>query len=293
MEKRKFLFIVNPISGGIKKDRWIKELRKELNARQMNAEIEFPSSGLDTQTIASQSVVAGIDTLVACGGDGTINDIARKIVSTETALGIIPLGSGNGFARALKISFNLSESLDLVQKGSIQNLDSGLVNERFFMNIAGFGFDAHIAGLFQGSKRRGLSTYAKLTLQAYWKYKPESYRIVTDGVRSERKSFFSAVCNGSQFGNEFTVAPRADLMDGLLELIEVDKPGVMQVPLLALNALQRRFDKNKLVQSANGRTFTIERLRAGLVNIDGEPEMMENILHFSVNPGSLPVICRQ
>ena len=293
MEKRKFLFIVNPISGGIKKDHWIKKLRQELNARQMNAEIEFPSSDLDTQTIASQAVVAGIDTLVACGGDGTINDIARKIVSTETALGIIPLGSGNGFARALKIPFSLSESLDLVQKGSIQNLDSGLVNERFFMNIAGFGFDAHIAGLFQGSKRRGFSTYAKLTLQAYWKYKPESYRIVTDGVHSERKSFFSAVCNGSQFGNNFTVAPRADLMDGLLELIEVDKPGVMQVPLLALNALQRRFDKNKLVQTANGSTFTIERFQAGLVNIDGEPEMMENKLHFSVNQGSLPVICRQ
>jgi diacylglycerol kinase (ATP) len=291
MHDRRFLFIVNPVSGGIRKDRWIQDLRKHLQLRKMDAEIAFPSSGLDTRTIAEQGVEAGIDAIVACGGDGTINDVAGRLVSTSTALGIIPMGSGNGFARTLKIPFKLDEALMVVQQGVIRQIDTGMVNENFFINISGIGFDAHIAGKFHHSKRRGLSTYTSLVLKEFSRYKPELYRIQVGENVVERKSFFAAVCNGSQFGNDFTIAPQADLMDGSLELIEVRKPSILQVPKLALNALQRKFDQNELVNVMHGKSFTIEREKEGLVNIDGEPMEMGKRLEFRVSSSALHMVC--
>jgi diacylglycerol kinase (ATP) len=291
MNKRKVLFIVNPVSGGIRKDRFVRELSKAIGKSMLQAEIAMTHSAAETMLAANQAVNAMVDIVVACGGDGTINAIASQLTDTPTALGIIPMGSGNGFARALKIPFRLDEALMVLQQGVIRQIDTGMVNENFFINISGIGFDAHIAGKFHHSKRRGLSTYTSLVIKEFSRYKPELYRIHVGENVVERKSFFAAVCNGSQFGNDFTIAPQADLMDGALELIEVRKPSILQVPKLALNALQRKFDKNELVNVMHGKSFTIEREREGLVNIDGEPMEMGKRLEFRVSSSALRMVC--
>lgn len=291
MNKRKVLFIVNPISGGIRKDRFVRELSKAIGKSMLQAEIAMTHSAAETMLAAHQAVNAMVDIVVACGGDGTINCIASQLTDTPTALGIIPMGSGNGFARALKIPFKLDEALMVLQQGVIRQIDTGMVNENFFINISGIGFDAHIAGKFHHSKRRGLSTYTSLVLKEFSRYKPELYRIQAGENVVERQSFFTAVCNGSQFGNDFTIAPHADMMDGLLELIEVKKPSILQVPKLALNALQRKFDQNELVNVMQGKSFTIEREKEGLVNIDGEPMEMGKRLEFKVSSAALRMVC--
>jgi len=292
MDKRKILFIVNPVSGGIRKDRFVRELSKAIEKSRLQAEVVLTHSAEETMLAAKQAVIASLDVVVACGGDGTINCIASQLTDSQTALGVIPMGSGNGFARALKMPFKLDSALNVLQQGHVRQIDAGRVNENFFINIAGIGFDAHIAGKFHHSHRRGLSTYTSLVLKEFSRYKPERYRIQTDDNIFERQSFFAAVCNGSQFGNDFTIAPQADMMDGLLELIEVKKPSILQVPKLALNALQRKFDKNNLVNVMQGKSFTIEREKEGLVNIDGEPLEMGNRLEFGVNPSALHLVCR-
>lgn len=291
MNKRKVLFIVNPVSGGIRKDRFVRELSKAIDKSMLQAEIVMTHSAAETMLAAHQAVNAMVDFVVACGGDGTINAIASQLTDTPTALGIIPMGSGNGFARALKIPFRLDEALMVLQQGLIRQIDTGKVNENFFINIAGIGFDAHIAGKFHNSQRRGLSTYTSLVLKEFSRYKPELYRIQTGENVVERQSFFTAVCNGSQFGNDFTIAPHADMMDGLLELINVKKPSILQVPKLALNALQRKFDTNHLVNVMQGKSFTIEREKEGLVNIDGEPMEMGKRLEFKVSSAALRMVC--
>jgi YegS/Rv2252/BmrU family lipid kinase len=291
MDKRNILFIVNPVSGGIRKDRFVRELENAIDKSTFHAEIALTHSASDTQLAAKQAVNAKIDVVVACGGDGTINCIASQLTDSHTVLGIIPMGSGNGFARALKIPFKLSNALNALQHGDVHQIDTGKVNEHFFINIAGIGFDAHIAGKFHDSKRRGLSTYTSLVINEFSRYQPELYRVQSDERAFERRSFFTAVCNGSQFGNDFTIAPQADVMDGLLELIDVKKPSILQVPKLALNALQRKFDSNALVSSMQGKSFTIEREKVGLVNIDGEPILMGTTLEFRVNSNTLRVVC--
>lgn len=292
MDKRKVLFIVNPISGGIRKDRFVRELATAIDKSTHQAEITITRAAEETMIAAKQAADASFDVVVACGGDGTINCIASQLTNSQTALGIIPMGSGNGFSRALKMPFKLSEALNTLQHGVFHRIDTGMVNDNFFINIAGIGFDAHIAGKFHNSKRRGLSTYVGLVLKEFSHYRPEWYRIQSGEYAFEKRSFFTAVCNGSQFGNDFTIAPQADMMDGLLELIDVKKPSILQVPKLALNALQRKFDANALVSSMQGRTFAIEREKEGLVNIDGEPTEMGVRLEFAVNPSALRVICR-
>jgi YegS/Rv2252/BmrU family lipid kinase len=287
MDKRKVLFIVNPISGGIRKDRFVRELTAAIEKSTLQAEISVTHTATETMIAAKQAADASFDVVVACGGDGTINCIASQLTNSQTALGIIPMGSGNGFSRALKMPFKLSEALNTLQHGVFHRIDTGMVNDNFFVNIAGIGFDAHIAGKFHNSKRRGLSTYVGLVLKEFSRYRPEWYRIQSGEYAFEKRSFFTAVCNGSQFGNDFTIAP-----DGLLELIDVKKPSILQVPKLALNALQRKFDANALVSSMQGRTFAIEREKEGLVNIDGEPTEMGVRLEFAVNPSALRVICR-
>ena len=292
MDKRKVLFIVNPVSGGIRKDRFVRELANAADKSTLQAEITVTRAAAETMLAAKQAADASFDVVVACGGDGTINCIASQLADTPTALGIIPMGSGNGFARALKIPFKLDDALNVLRHGAVHQIDAGMVNANFFINIAGIGFDAHIAGKFHNSQRRGLSTYTSLVLKEFSRYKPELYRIQTGENVVERQSFFAAVCNGSQFGNDFTIAPHADMMDGLLELIEVKKPSILQVPKLALNALQRKFDTNNLVNVMQGKSFTIEREKEGLVNIDGEPLEMGIRLEFAVKPCALRVVCR-
>ena len=292
MDKRKVLFVVNPVSGGISKDRFVRELANAIDKSTLQAEITVTRAAAETMLAAKQAADASFDVVVACGGDGTINCIASQLTDSQTALGIIPMGSGNGFARALKIPFKLHNALNALQHGDVQQIDTCKVNENFFINIAGIGFDAHIAGKFHNSKRRGLSTYTSLVLKEFSRYKPELYRIQTGENVVERQSFFAAVCNGSQFGNDFTIAPQADMKDGMLELIDVKKPSILQVPRLALNALQRKFDANALVSSMQGNLFTIEREKDGLVNIDGEPLKMGMRLEFTVKPCALRVVCR-
>jgi YegS/Rv2252/BmrU family lipid kinase len=291
MDKRKVLFVVNPVSGGISKDRFVRELANAIDKSTLQAEITVTRAAAETMLAAKQAANASFDVVVACGGDGTINCIASQLTDSHTVLGIIPMGSGNGFARALKIPFKLSNALNALQHGDVHQIDTGKVNEHFFINIAGIGFDAHIAGKFHGSKRRGLSTYTNLVINEFSRYQPELYRVQSDERAFERRSFFTAVCNGSQFGNDFTIAPQADVMDGLLELIDVKKPSILQVPKLALNALQRKFDSNALVSSMQGKSFTIEREKVGLVNIDGEPILMGTTLEFRVNSNTLRVVC--
>lgn len=292
MDKRKVLFVVNPVSGGISKDRFVRELANAIDKSTHHAEITVTRAAAETILAAKQAADASFDVVVACGGDGTINCIASQLTDSQTALGIIPMGSGNGFARALKSPFKLDEALNILRHGAVHQIDAGMMNANFFINIAGIGFDAHIAGKFHNSQRRGLSTYTSLVLKEFLRFRPELYRIQSGEYTFEGQSFFTAVCNGSQFGNDFTIAPQADMKDGMLELIDVKKPSILQVPRLALNALQRKFDANALVSSMQGNLFTIEREKEGLVNIDGEPLEMGMRLEFTVKPCALRVVCR-
>ena len=289
-QDRNILFLVNPVSGGKSKEKLITKLKSLIDKNAISADVYQTSSRTDTIEKAAKAVLQNYHTVVAVGGDGTINDIASQLVGTQTALGIIPMGSGNGLSRELKIPFELEKAFELILKNRIKEVDSGLVNEKPFFNIAGIGFDAHIAGLFEQAKSRGLMGYLKLILQSYGSYIPEKYTIQIGTKTFKQSAFVLAVCNGRQFGNNAWIGPNAKLDDGQLDITLIKTARWYQLPGIVWWMFLQKIDRSAQIDAYRSTEILVNRETEGLVNIDGEPVIMNKDLTFKVLPKSLRII---
>jgi diacylglycerol kinase (ATP) len=287
----RILFLVNPISGGKRKHEVIVKLRKLIQQVGLDAEVHETHSREDTIQRTSSAVEARFYAVVAVGGDGTINDIASQLTQTSTALGIIPMGSGNGLSRELKIPFSLTKAFNLILENRIRKVDTGTVNGKSFFNVAGIGFDAHIAGLFEKAESRGLLGYLRLILQTYSSYKPETYKLTIQGNTIQQRAFLLAVCNGTQFGNNAWVGPNAKLDDGKLDITMINRARWFDLPGLVYWMFRKQIHRSKVVSTFQGTDIQVERVSDGLVNLDGEPIKMSTHLNFSIIADSLSVIC--
>lgn len=290
-QDRNILFLVNPISGGKSKEKLITKLQLLIQRKTIAAEVYQTTSRTDTIQKAAQAVQKNYQTVVAVGGDGTINDIASQLVGTQTALAIIPMGSGNGLSRELKIPFDLEKAFELILKNRIKEVDTGMVNDIPFFNIAGIGFDAHIAGLFEHAQSRGLMGYLKLILQSYSSYVPEKYTIRIGEKVFTESAFVLAVCNGRQFGNNAWIGPKAKLDDGQLDITLIKTARWYQLPSIVLWMFLQKINRSSQVDTFRNAEIQIKRKKDGLVNIDGEPIQMPQNLNFTVVSKSLKVIC--
>jgi diacylglycerol kinase (ATP) len=284
------LFLVNPISGGKRKDKLITKLVELLPQKGIEAEVILTTSKEDTIQQAAEAVRKNYKIVVAVGGDGTINDIASQLSGTNTSLGVIPMGSGNGLSRELKIPFNIEKAVDVILRHRVMQVDTGYINDKPFFNIAGIGFDAHIAGLFEQAKSRGLIGYIKLILQSFHQYVPEKYTIHLNGKTFSQTSFLIAVCNGRQFGNNAWVNPEAILDDGKFNITVIRSARWFEIPGLLWWMFQQKIKRSNQVDTFIINEIRIERENDGLVNIDGEPVNMSKTLYFNIVPKSLKVI---
>lgn len=290
-QDHRILFLVNPISGGKRKEKLIAKLKSLIQLEGVSAHVSLTRSRTDTIEKAAQAVLQNYHTVVAVGGDGTINDVASQIVGTQTALGIIPMGSGNGLSRELKIPFDLEKAFKLILQNRIKTIDTGMVNEKPFFNIAGIGFDAHIAGQFEKAQSRGLIGYLKLILQSFSSYVPEKYTIEIGNQSFSKSAFVLAVCNGRQFGNNAWIGPNAKLDDGLLDVTFIKSARWYQLPGIVWWMFLQKIDRSRQIDSYRSNEILVIRESEGLVNIDGEPIKMSRLLHFTLVSKSLKVIC--
>ena len=288
--KRRFRFIINPISGGKNKTLIPEKIRNLIQNENIDAEIIVSKNSDDTNYQAKDAVLKNFDAVIAVGGDGTINNIATQLINQKTALGIIPMGSGNGLSRALNIPFNLKKAIVKVLNGKIKKIDTGLINEIPFVNLAGVGFDAHVAGKFHSSVSRGLMNYVKITISEFNNYKPRTYTISYDGVERNISAFLITVNNGTQFGNNAYTAPNALLDDGLLNVMIIHKCSWYNIPSLAIRLFTKTIAKHPNVESFSTKSISIKRAENELVNIDGEPFQMSTDLIISLNKLSLSII---
>lgn len=287
----KVLFLVNPISGGKRKSDMIVKLKQLIQQVGLDAEVYETKSREDTINRTLSAVESGFYAVVAVGGDGTINDIASQLTQTSTALGIIPMGSGNGLSRELKIPFSLKKAFNLILENRVKKVDTGILNGKPFFNVAGIGFDAHIAGLFENTQLRGLLGYIKLILKSYSSYKPQQYKLTVQGKTIQQKAFVLAVCNGTQFGNNAWIGPKAKLDDGLLDITIIKSARWYELPGLVFWMFKKQIHRSKVISTLQGKEIQIERSTNGLVNLDGEPIKMSTHLNFSITSDSLSVIC--
>lgn len=288
--KINILFIINPISGGRGKRRIPDFIDKYLNKEKFSPNFVFSEYVGHASELADEAATKNFDVIVAAGGDGTINEVATKVLKHQKILGILPLGSGNGLARFLNISKNLRYALSIINDFKVDKIDTAEFNKKCFFNLAGMGFDAHLSAVFSKDKKRGLSGYVKLGFKEVFNYKPQLYQLDIDGKTYSRKAFAISIANSSQYGNDVYIAPNASVKDGLLDVCIIKPFPIIKLPLLGYVMLNGKAETSDMIEIIKGKNIKIIREMSGAVHVDGEPLQMGAEIEAVVNPLSLKVI---
>jgi YegS/Rv2252/BmrU family lipid kinase len=287
---KKILFILNP-AAGIRRVRDLEEIiRENLDLRSYTYEVRVTSRQGEALEMTRQAVEAGCGIIAAVGGDGTINEIATGIEGTDTVLGIVPNGSGNGLARHLGIPLDIPGAIKLLSKENIRKIDTGKMNGKTFVSLAGVGFDARVANRYRKVRRRGFYGYFRIVVQEYFGYKEQTYLLDIDGKSLERKALLISVTNSNQFGYGTVIAPSASLEDGLLNIMVIRKFPLTELPHILQLLFSQRIDKSGFVESYTGKEIQITRKKSKWVNLDGEAIKSDPMVNIRINPASLKVL---
>jgi YegS/Rv2252/BmrU family lipid kinase len=272
-EKKRIIFIINPISGTQSKAGLPALIEQSLDQERLDYEIRMTSYRGHAAEIAREMADQGVDVVVAVGGDGTVNEVARSLVHTQTALGIIPCGSGNGLARHLRIPMDWGKALRIINHCQIESFDYGVINDLPFFCTCGMGFDAFISLKFAEAGKRGPITYVENVLKEGLKYKPETYEIVDDSGTVYHKAFLIACANASQYGNNAYIAPGATMKDGEMDVIVMEPFGALDAPQIAADLFMKTLGNNSKIKTFRTKSLHIHRKTPGAIHYDGDPIM--------------------
>lgn len=226
MKKNKIFFIINPLhSKGIKK---LKSLIKiKFTSDKYDVNILISEYKGHTLKLAKKALDNKADIVVACGGDGTINEVGQSLVKTSILLGIIPLGSGNGFARHFNIPRNINHALDIIFKNFSTIIDVGKINNTFFFSNFGLGIEARFIHEYSKKEIRGLKGYIISFFKTISLYKKQKIEIEFNNVKKIIFPFLFLVSNTSQQGYDFSITPKAKANDGELELVYSENHSIL------------------------------------------------------------------
>ncbi|GAB3340817.1 YegS/Rv2252/BmrU family lipid kinase [Larkinella ripae] len=284
------LAIVNPLSGTAsvaRKQQWIDFLLKKAAESGFTPEAHFTQYAGHATELAAEAVRRGIRRVIVIGGDGTMNETARVLLHTATALGIVPVGSGNGLARHLKLPLDPRKAIERAINGRPVIIDSGRINEHAFFGTTGIGFDAHVAQAFARQPVRGLQTYIRTTYRAFWNYQPATYQI-----DQQRLTLFSVtIANAGQFGNNAWIAPKANVADGLLDVCLLKPFSRAAAGMLAWQLFNKTLDQSDYLTVQPSRSVTVQGEEPLLIHVDGEPlQLSTDTARVQVVPSSLLVV---
>lgn len=290
--KRKALFVINPVAGGKSKAHVPQLIHKHLDKSAIEPTIVFTEEAGHANWLA-QEAISAYPIVVAVGGDGTVNEVASAVVGSQSALGVLPFGSGNGLSRFLGIPMDTAEAIKSLNRQHVEQIDAAQLNGKWFFNMAGMGFDAHISQVFAQQGTRGFATYFKSAVREIMSYRSQQYRIDIDGQVYEREAFMLSFANSSQYGNNAHVSPRASVQDGLLDVCIIKPFPLYRFPEMGLRMFAKTADKSKYVEIIKGKHIKVSRSAAGAVHVDGEPEMQGTTAEINIVPHSLNVIVGQ
>ncbi len=286
----KTVFIINPISGTRPKDFMPDHINQRFPGDM--AEVIFTEYAGHAYEIASRKAAEGVQTIVAVGGDGTVNEVASALVNSKTTLGIIPSGSGNGLARYLGIPMQVTEALELIAHHSTLKIDAGKVNGKYFFCTCGTGFDASVGKKFATDSRRGMLSYVRATIHQFINYSPKKYILKTSHKKIRLKAFLVTFANAGQYGNNAYIAPHAAIDDGLLDLIILRPFPKTSTITLGLRLFFKNIDQSPFLEVMRVKKATLKRRnhKKMVIHLDGEPMTMRGKLKVKVESKALEVI---
>lgn len=287
---KRILFIINPISGTVSKAGIPAAIDRYLDKSKFNYELAETHYAGHAEQLARKAAADGVDVVVAIGGDGTVNEVARGITHTATALAIIPCGSGNGLARHLLIPINIKKSLEIINQCEIRDLDYCTVNGHDFFCTCGMGFDAFISFKFAEAGKRGPVTYVQQVLETGLKYKPQTYELSTDEDTKTYKALFVTCANASQYGNNAYIAPQASMSDGLMDVVIMEPFDILEAPQIAIDMFSKTLDKSSRIKTFRTRHLHVHRSSEGPIHFDGEPDLAGTDIDVEVVPKGIKVV---
>jgi diacylglycerol kinase (ATP) len=276
---RNFIYCINPIAGTKDKEVLLQQIAAKTTAQNIPFQIVHTNAEGNYFFLKDKIERENITDIIICGGDGTISKIAAGLIDLPVNVGIIPMGSGNGLALAAKIPKKLDKALDIIFFGKATYIDSFFINTTFSCMLCGLGFDAQVAHDFAKQKKRGLGTYIQQTLTNFLAAKPYSFDIVHKGKSFSTEAFFISIANSNQFGNQFTIAPKASLCDGLLDIVVVKKMSKLRVMLAVLNQIRngkinehddKTFHKKDVLYFQTDKLI-VHNLDNAPLHVDGDP----------------------
>ncbi|MEO5647614.1 MAG: YegS/Rv2252/BmrU family lipid kinase [Chitinophagaceae bacterium] len=286
--KRKILYFINPISGTRKKSGLEDALNKATTAKGIECEVAHTDANANYIGLREKILSEKITDIVICGGDGSVNQIGQNLLGLSVNIGIIPMGSGNGLAFTAGIPKTISKALEIIFTGKVKEIDGFRINNRFSCMLCGLGLDAQVAADFANQQKRGLASYIRQSTLNFFSAKPYPFEITIKGTTITTEAFFISIANSNQFGNNFTIAPKASLTDGLLDIVIVKKMSKLRMIWAVVKQL-----RNGEVLDLQGETyakadilyFQTSRLKIANpmmapLHIDGEA--VESDLHFNI-----------
>ena len=294
---RKILYFINPVSGP-KQRRLSPELLIEKTLEQnIFFEILFTTADGEYPFLADKIKREGFTDVVVCGGDGTVNQVAACLLGMNVNIGIIPTGSGNGLALAAKIPRDVNKALQIIFSGSSTFIDAFFINEKFSCMLCGVGFDAQVAHDFAQQPNRGLATYVKQSVKNFIKAAPYNFDITNKGKTFSTEAYFISVANSNQFGNNFTIAPKASLQDGLLDIIVAKKMSKTRMIWAILKQIQsgevgtheENFHKKEVLYFQTDKLI-IHNHQLAPLHIDGDPAQTSKIFKIEILPKAFKLI---
>jgi diacylglycerol kinase (ATP) len=288
--RKKIRFIINPKSGIGKQKKIESLIHHQVDTAHFDYDICYTREKYHATELSREASARHYDAVIAVGGDGTINEVAQGLLHSETAMGIIPAGSGNGLARHLKIPINTKKAIEVIKHFNVKTIDTANINGRLFVSIAGVGFDSHVAKRFSQSKKRGFWAYARICFLEYIKYNNKRFRIYVNDQVIKKNAFMLSFANSDQFGFNARIAPTAVIDDGYLDLCIVRKPriyyAVFVIPFIFLGLLH----KTPFLKIIRAKEIKVVQLKNNIAHIDGDEIDLGRVIEVSINPKSLKII---
>ncbi len=269
--KKKIAFIINPISGTSNKKGLPEQILAVLDTGQFEPDFVVTEHRFHGRELAAGFAASGYHAVIAVGGDGTVNEVACSLRHTETALGIIPTGSGNGLARHFQIPLAVKRAVELLNHSETILMDYGLVNNHPFFCTCGTGFDAYVSTEFAKGKERGIMAYLEKIITGYFNYRSQQYHLTGDNIDLKTKAFVLTFANASQWGNNAYIAPQASVQDGKMDISILSNFPVIAIPSLALQLFTKTIDKDFFMTTLRAEEVTLHRTAPGPFHFDGEP----------------------
>ena len=287
--KQKIRFIINPKSGVGRKKMIPKLIEDNLDLSSFDYDICYTEYRLHGKEIAAQSIIDGFDIVCAVGGDGSVHEAGTALIGSKCKLAILPAGSGNGLARHLKIPMDISAAIRCINDNNAIKMDTVLVNDKSFLGVGGYGFDAVIAKKFETHTKRGLRGYIYLIAREFFKYNPINVSIDIDGKVKTLPVVLCTIANSSQFGNGFSISPNSDVTDGEIELCILKPFSIWSAPSIIWRFFRESSDKSRFTEIMPFKKAKL-RLSRSMAHYDGEPFEVKEELAISVVPESLNIL---